>query len=230
MRKIEQERHGDSAMTLEDIYAKVQEGDIQTINVIIKADIQGSAEAVKGALEKIDVEGVKINVIRNQAGAITESDVILASASHAIIFGFNVRPDAIVRKKAEEEKVDIRLYRIIYALVEDMEKAMKGMLKPEYKEVVTGQCEVRQLFRVSKVGTIAGAYVTSGSIKADSGIRLIREGIVVYEGKLASLKRYQSDVKEVTNGYECGLMIDGYNDLKEQDIIEGYVMEEIKRN
>ena len=230
MRKIEQERHGDSAMTLEDIYAKVQEGDIQTINVIIKADIQGSAEAVKGALEKIDVEGVKINVIRNQAGAITESDVILASASHAIIFGFNVRPDAIVRKKAEEEKVDIRLYRIIYALVEDMEKAMKGMLKPEYKEVVTGQCEVRQLFRVSKVGTIAGAYVTSGSIKADSGIRLIREGIVVYEGKLSSLKRYQSDVKEVTNGYECGLMIDGYNDLKEQDIIEGYVMEEIKRN
>ena len=229
MRKIEQERHGDSAMTLEDIYAKVQEGDIQTINVIIKADIQGSAEAVKGALEKIDVEGVKINVIRNQAGAITESDVILASASHAIIFGFNVRPDAIVRKKAEEEKVEIRLYRIIYALVEDMEKAMKGMLKPEYKEVVTGQCEVRQLFKVSKVGTIAGAYVTSGSIKADSGIRLIREGIVVYEGKLASLKRYQSDVKEVTNGYECGLMIDGYNDLKEQDIIEGYVMEEIKR-
>ena len=229
MRKIEQERHGDSAMTLEDIYAKVQEGDIQTINVIIKADIQGSAEAVKGALEKIDVEGVKINVIRNQAGAITESDVILASASHAIIFGFNVRPDAIVRKKAEEEKVDIRLYRIIYALVEDMEKAMKGMLKPEYKEVVTGQCEVRQLFKVSKVGTIAGAYVTSGSIKADCGIRLIREGIVVYEGKLASLKRYQSDVKEVTNGYECGLMIDGYNDLKEQDIIEGYVMEEIKR-
>ena len=229
MRKIEQERHGDSAMTLEDIYAKVQEGDIQTINVIIKADIQGSAEAVKGALEKIDVEGVKINVIRNQAGAITESDVILASASHAIIFGFNVRPDAIVRKKAEEEKVEIRLYRIIYALVEDMEKAMKGMLKPEYKEVVTGQCEVRQLFKVSKVGTIAGAYVTSGSIKADSGIRLIREGIVVYEGKLASLKRYQSDVKEVTNGYECGLMIDGYNDLKEQDIIEGYIMEEIKR-
>ena len=229
MRKIEQERHGDSAMTLEDIYAKVQEGDIQTINVIIKADIQGSAEAVKGALEKIDVEGVKINVIRNQAGAITESDVILASASNAIIFGFNVRPDAIVRKKAEEEKVEIRLYRIIYALVEDMEKAMKGMLKPEYKEVVTGQCEVRQLFKVSKVGTIAGAYVTSGSIKADCGIRLIREGIVVYEGKLASLKRYQSDVKEVTNGYECGLMIDGYNDLKEQDIIEGYVMEEIKR-
>lgn len=229
MRKIEQERHGDSAMTLEDIYAKVQEGDIQTINVIIKADIQGSAEAVKGALEKIDVEGVKINVIRNQAGAITESDVILASASHAIIFGFNVRPDAIVRKKAEEEKVEIRLYRIIYALVEDMEKAMRGMLKPEFKEVVTGQCEVRQLFKVSKVGTIAGAYVTSGSIKADCGIRLIREGIVVYEGKLASLKRYQSDVKEVTNGYECGLMIDGYNDLKEQDIIEGYVMEEIKR-
>lgn len=230
MLKIEKERHGDSAMTLEDIYAKVQEGDIQTINVIIKADIQGSAEAVKGALEKINVDGVKINVIRNQAGAITESDVILASASNAIIFGFNVRPDAVVRKKAEEEKVDIRLYRIIYALVEDMEKAMKGMLKPEYKEVVTGQAEVRQLFKVSKVGTIAGAYVTSGSIKADCGVRLLRDGVIVYEGKLASLKRYQSDVKEVTNGYECGLMIEGYNDLKELDIIEGYVMEEIKRN
>ena len=230
MRKIEKERHGDSAMTLEDIYARVESGDVQTINVIIKADVQGSAEAVKGALEKIDVDGIKINVIRNQAGAITESDVILASASHAILFGFNVRPDAVVRKKAEEEKVEIRLYRIIYALVEDMEKAMKGMLKPEFKEVVTGQAEVRQLFKVSKVGTIAGAYVTSGSIKADSGIRLIRDGIVVYEGKLASLKRYQSDVKEVTNGYECGLMIEGYNDLKEQDIIEGYIMEEIKRD
>jgi len=230
MRKIEKERHGDSAMTLEDIYARVESGDVQTINVIIKADVQGSAEAVKGALEKIDVDGIKINVIRNQAGAITESDVILASASHAILFGFNVRPDAVVRKKAEDEKVEIRLYRIIYALVEDMEKAMKGMLKPEFKEVVTGQAEVRQLFKVSKVGTIAGAYVTSGSIKADSGIRLIRDGIVVYEGKLASLKRYQSDVKEVTNGYECGLMIEGYNDLKEQDIVEGYIMEEIKRN
>ena len=230
MMKIEKERHGDSALTLEDIYAKVESGDVQTINVIIKADVHGSAEAVKGALEKIDVDGIKINVIRNQAGAITESDVILASASHAIIFGFNVRPDAVVRKKAEEEKVEIRLYRIIYALVEDMEKAMKGMLKPEFKEVVTGQAEVRQLFKVSKVGTIAGAYVTSGSIKADSGIRLIRDGIVVYEGKLASLKRYQSDAKEVTHGYECGLMIDGYNDLKEQDIIEGYIMEEIKRD
>lgn len=230
IRKIEKERHGDSALTLEDIYAKVEAGDVQTINVIIKADVQGSAEAVKGALEKIDVDGIKINVIRNQAGAITESDVILASASHAILFGFNVRPDAVVRKKAEEEKVEIRLYRIIYALVEDMEKAMKGMLKPEFKEVVTGQAEVRQLFKVSKVGTIAGAYVTSGSIKADSGIRLIRDGIVVYEGKLASLKRYQSDVKEVNNGYECGLMIEGYNDLKEQDIVEGYIMEEIKRS
>ena len=230
MRKIEQERHGDSAMTLEDIYAKVQEGDIQTINVIIKADIQGSAEAVKGALEKIDVEGVKINVIRNQAGAITESDVILASASHAIIFGFNVRPDAIVRKKAEEEKVDIRLYRIIYALVEDMEKAMKGMLKPEYKEEVTGQAEVRQLFKVSKVGTIAGCFVTNGSIKSDCKIRLLRQGVVVYEGRLSSLKRFQNDVKEVTHGYECGLTIENYNDLKENDIIEGYVMVEVKRD
>jgi translation initiation factor IF-2 len=228
MEKVETERRGSSAMSLEDLNNKIKEGEVQTINVIVKADVQGSAEAVKQALEKIQVNTVKVDVIRSQAGAITESDVILASASNAIIYGFNVRPDAVVRKKAEEEKVDIRLHRIIYDIVEEMEAAMKGLLKPVMKEVVTGQAEVRQLFKVSKVGTIAGCYVTSGSIKRDCRIRLIRQGIVIYDGKLSSLKRFQNDAKEVTLGYECGLTVENYNDLKEQDIIEGYIMQETK--
>ncbi|MDY4787745.1 MAG: translation initiation factor IF-2 [Bacilli bacterium] len=229
-RKIELERKGSSAMSLDDLYNQINEGEIVNLNVIIKADTQGSAEAVKGALEKINVEGVKINVIRFQSGAITESDVILASASNAIIYGFNIRPDASIRRLAEEKKVDIRLHKIIYALTEEMEHAMKGMLKPEYEEVVTGQCVVRQLFKISKVGTVAGCYVTSGNIKADCGIRLIRDGVVVYEGKLASLKRFQNDTKEVKEGYECGLMIQNFNDLKEEDIIEGYIEQEVKRD
>ena len=229
-RKIEQERKGSSALSLDDLYNQINQGEVSTINVIIKADVQGSAEAVKGALEKLKVEGVQINVIRYQAGQITESDIILANASNAILYGFNVRPDANIRQLAEEKKVDLRLHRIIYALTEEMEAAMKGMLKPEYKEVVSGQVEVRQLFKVSKVGTIAGCYVTDGFIKSDTKIRLIREGIVVYEGVLASLKRFQSDVKEVKQGYECGLTIKNYNDLKEGDIIEGFYDEEVKRD
>ena len=203
--------------TLDDLYNQIKEGETITINVIIKADVQGSAEAVKGALEKIDVEGVKINVIRYQAGAITESDVILADASQALIYGFNVRPDANIRKLAEEKNVDIRLHRVIYALIEEMEAAMKGMLKPVYKEMVSGQLEIRQLFKVSKVGTIAGCYVTSGFMKADSKVRLIRDGIVIYDGVLGSLKRFQNDVKEIKEGYECGCTIKGYDDLKEGD-------------
>ena len=229
-RKIEQERKGSSALSLDDLYNQIHQGEVSTINVIIKADVQGSAEAVKGALEKLKVEGVQINVIRYQAGQITESDIILANASNAILYGFNVRPDANIRQLAEEKKVDLRLHRIIYALTEEMEAAMKGMLKPEYKEVVSGQVEVRQLFKVSKVGTIAGCYVTDGFIKSDSKIRLIRDGIVVYEGMLGSLKRFQSDVKEVKQGYECGLTIKNYNDLKEGDIIEGFYDEEVKRD
>jgi translation initiation factor IF-2 len=229
-RKIEQERRGSSALSLDDLYNQINKGEVSTINVIIKADVQGSAEAVKGALEKLKVEGVQINVIRYQACQITESDIILANASNAILYGFNVRPDANIRQMAEEKKVDLRLHRIIYALTEEMEAAMKGMLKPEYKEVVSGQVEVRQLFKVSKVGTIAGCYVTDGFIKSDSKIRLIRDGIVVYEGLLGSLKRFQSDVKEVKQGYECGLTIKNYNDLKEGDIIEGFYDEEVKRD
>ena len=218
-----------SALSLDDLYNQIKEGEVQNLNIIIKADSDGSSEAVKQSLLKLSNDEVKINIIRAQSGSITESDVLLASASKAIIYGFNVRPDAVVRKKAEEEGIDIRLHRIIYALVEEIEAAMKGMLKPTYKEVVTGLAEVRQIYKVSKVGTIAGSYVTSGSIKRDCGVRLLRNGVVVYEGKLASLKRFQNDAKEVATGYECGIMIEGYNDIKEGDHIEGFVMEEVKR-
>ncbi len=227
--RVNSEMHGSSAMSLDDLYNRIHEGEVQTINIIIKADLQGSAEAIKASLEKLNNDQVKINVIRSTAGAITESDVLLASASNAIIYGFNVRPDALVRSKAEEEGIEIRLHRIIYALIEEMEAAMKGLLKPEYEEKVLGQASVRQLFKVSKLGTIAGCMVTSGLIRRDSSMRLIREGIVVYEGKLSSLKRYQNDAKEVQTGYECGLMIENYNDIKENDIIECYEMVEIKK-
>ena len=225
--KILSERKATSANTLESFMANA--GEHQTVNVIIKSDVQGSAEAVKNALLKLKIENVSVNVIASYAGAITESDVLLASASQAIIYGFNVRPDSVVRKKAAEEGVDIRLHNIIYNLLEEMEAAMKGMLKPIYKEVVTGQAEVRQTFKVGKVGVIAGSYVTLGHIKQNAKVRLIRAGIVVYEGKLSSLKRFKDDVKEVKEGYECGMMIDGYNDIKEQDIIEGYEMQEVER-
>ena len=225
--KVLATRKATSANTLESFMANA--GDHPVINVIIKADVQGSAEAVKNALEKLKVEDVTVNVIASTAGAITESDVLLASASKALIYGFNVRPAAIVRKKAEEEGVEIMLYNIIYSLLEDMEAMMKSKLKPIFQESVTGQAEVRQTFHVGKVGVIAGCYVTLGVIKAGSKVRLLREGRVVYEGKLDSLKRYKDDVKEVKEGYECGLMIDGYNDIKEQDIIEGYEMLEVER-
>lgn len=227
--KQESDRRQTSAMSLDDLARQIQDKNIQEITVIVKADVQGTAEAVSGALSRIEVEGVRVNVIRAQAGAISESDVSLASASNAIIYGFNVRPDAIVRKKAEEEKVDIRLHNIIYKMTEELEAAMKGMLAPDLKEVVTGQCEVRQVFKVSKIGTIAGCFVTDGSIKRDCGVRLIRNGIVIYEGKLGSLKRFSNDAKEVNQGYECGVTIENYNDIKEGDIIEGYVIEEVAR-
>ena len=223
------DRKANASISLEELYNQIKEGEVQNLNIIIKADSDGSSEAVKQSLLKLSNDEVKINIIRAQSGSITESDVLLASASKAIIYGFNVRPDAVVRKKAEEEGIDIRLHRIIYALVEEIEAAMKGMLKPTYKEVVTGLAEVRQIYKVSKVGTIAGSYVTSGSIKRDCGVRLLRNGVVVYEGKLASLKRFQNDAKEVATGYECGIMIEGYNDIKEGDHIEGFVMEEVKR-
>lgn len=227
--KIEKDRNSGAALSLDDLYSQIKEGQIIDLNIIVKADVQGTAEAVKASLEKIDVDGVRVNVIRSTVGAISESDVILASASQAIIYGFNVRPDAKVRSKAEEENVEICLHNVIYKMVEEIETAMKGMLAPEYHEVVTGQAEIRQVIKASKVGNIAGCYVTDGSIKRNSGIRLIRDGIVVYEGKLASLRRFKDDVKEVNSGFECGLNIENYNDIKEGDIIEGYVMEEVEK-
>lgn len=227
--KIEKDRNSGAALSLDDLYSQIKEGQIIDLNIIVKADVQGTAEAVKASLEKIDVDGVRVNVIRSTVGAISESDVILASASQAIIYGFNVRPDAKVRNKAEEENVEIRLHNVIYKMVEEIETAMKGMLAPEYYEVITGQAEIRQVIKASKIGNIAGCYVTDGSIKRNCGIRLIRDGIVVYEGKLASLRRFKDDVKEVNAGFECGLNIENYNDIKEGDIIEGYVMEEVEK-
>ena len=227
--KQEQNRGTTSAMSLDDLFAQIKEGEVADLNIIVKADVNGTAEAVKGSLEKIDIDGARVNVIRSTVGAISDSDVLLASASRAIIYGFNVRPDANVRRKAEEEGVEIRLHNIIYKMVEEIEAAMKGMLAPELQEVITGQAEIRQVIKVSKVGNIAGCYVTDGYIRRDCGIRLIRDGVVIYEGKLASLKRFKDDAKEVNAGYECGMTIENYNDIKEGDIIEGYIMEEVER-
>ena len=228
--KIEQERKSSSAMSLDDLARQIEAGEVQEIPVIVKADVQGSAEAVKSSLEKLDVKGVRGNVIRSTAGTISESDVMLASASKAMIYGFNVRPDANVRKKAEEEGVEIRLHNIIYKAMEEMELAMKGLLAPVFEEVVIGQAEVRQTFKVSKIGTIAGCMVTDGKLVKDCKVRLIRQGIVVYDGQLGSLKRFQNDAKEVTNGYECGLTIMNFNDIKEGDLIEAYADQEVPQN
>ena len=227
-KRIDQERNPSSAMSLDDLARQIEEGEVQDINVIVKADVQGSAEAVKASMEKIEVSGVKVNVIRSTAGAITESDIMLASASNAVIYGFNVRPNAMVRKKAEEEGVDIRLHNIIYKALEEMESAMKGMLAPVYEEVVIGQAEVRQTYKVSKVGTIAGCMVTDGHITKDCSVRLIREGVVIYTGKLGSLRRFQNDVKEVQNGFECGMTIENFNDIKEGDLIEAYEDQQVE--
>lgn len=228
--KIESERKSSSAMSLDDLSKQIQEGVVQEIPVVLKADVQGSAEAVKQSLEKLDVSGVKVNVIRSTAGAISESDVMLASASNALIIGFNVRPNADVRKKAEEEGVEIRLHNIIYKVVEEMESAMKGMLAPVYKEVILGQASVRQTFKVSKIGTIAGCMVTDGKLVRNCNVRLIRDGIVIYTGKLNSLKRFSNDAKDVAAGYECGLTIENFNDIKDNDIIEAYEDQEVKQD
>ncbi|MBQ6334359.1 MAG: translation initiation factor IF-2 [Erysipelotrichaceae bacterium] len=228
--KLEKDRNATVAMTLDDLKSQIEAGNVKEIPVIVKSDVTGTAEAVASSLSKIDVDGVKVNVIRRAAGTINESDVILASVSHAVIYGFNVRPDANVRKKAQDEGVEIRLHNIIYKAVEEMEAAMKGMLAPVYEEVVIGQAEVRKTYKVSKIGTIAGCMITEGKITRDCGIRLIRDGIVIYTGKLGSLRRFENDVKEVTEGYECGMTIENFNDIKELDIIEGYVDQEVKKN
>lgn len=226
-KQIEKERNATSAMSLEDLAKKIDEGDVKEINVLIKADVQGSAEALKASMERLEVDTVRVNVIRSTVGTITESDILLASASNAIIYGFNIRPSAAIRKKAEEEGIEIRLHNIIYKALEELESAMKGMLAPVYEEVVIGQAEVRQIYKVSKVGTIAGCKVVDGHIKRDCKVRLIREGIVIYDGKLGSLRRFENDVQEVQNGFECGMTIENYNDIKVDDIIEAYEDQEV---
>ena len=217
-----------TSLSLEDVFAKIQDG-IKEINVVIKADVNGSAEAVKSSLEKIEVDGVRVKVIRSSVGAITESDVVLASASNAIIIGFNIRPNNSIKDYADEAGVEIRLYDIIYKAVEDMEAAMKGMLDPEYEEQVTGTAEVRALFKFSKVGTIAGSYVTDGVIKNGSKARVIRDSAVIYDGEIGSIQREKDAAKEVKKGLECGITINNFNDIKEGDIIEAYEMVEKKR-
>jgi translation initiation factor IF-2 len=228
-KKIEEQRGETTKVSLDDLFEQIKQGQMKEINVIVKADVQGSAEALAASLQKIDVEGVKVKIIHSGVGAIKESDVILASASNAIIIGFNVRPDVNAKKTADSEKVDVRLHRVIYKAIEEIEAAMKGMLDPEFEEKVIGQVEVRETFKVSKIGTIAGSYVTDGKITRDAGIRIIRDGVVIFEGKVDTLKRFKDDVKEVAQGYECGITIEKFNDVKVGDIIEAYVMEEIER-
>ncbi|WPL32281.1 translation initiation factor IF-2 [Enterococcus lactis] len=229
-RALLENRAASSRVTLDNLFESLKEGELKEVNVIIKADVQGSAEALAASLKKIEVEGVRVKIVHSAVGAINESDVTLAAASNAIIIGFNVRPTPQAKAQAEAEEVDIRLHRIIYKAIDEIETAMKGMLDPEFEEKITGQMIVRETFKVSKVGTIAGAYVTEGYIRRDSGVRVIRDGIVIYEGQLASLKRFKDDVKEVKMGYECGAMIEKFNDIKVDDVIEGFIMEEIKND
>ena len=228
-RALLEQRSASSRVTLDNLFESLKEGELKEVNIIVKADVQGSAEAVSASLQKIDVEGVRVKIVHAAVGAINESDVTLAAASNAIIIGFNVRPTPQAKQQAEQEEVDIRLHRIIYKALEEIETAMKGLLDLEFEEKITGQMTVRELYKVSKVGTIAGCYVTEGFIRRDSGVRVIRDGIVIYEGKLASLKRFKDDVKEVKLGFECGAMIENFNDLRVDDAIEGFIMEEIKQ-
>ena len=223
------ENQAKKAVTLEELFTQADQDKEKILNLIIKGDVQGSVEALKASLEKIQMDDVKVNIIRATVGAITDTDVSLAEASHAIIIGFNVRPMAPVRQEAQTKGVEIRLYNIIYKVIEEIEAACKGLLDPEYEEVVTGQAEVRSVFRISKVGTIAGCYVTDGVIERNSLVRILRDGVVVFEGKMASLRRFKDDVKEVKYGFECGIGIENYNDIKEGDVIEASIMKEIPR-
>lgn len=216
-------------VSLDDLFTQIQSGNIKELNIVIKADVQGSVEAVRSSLEKLSNEEVRIRTIHGGVGAITESDVMLASASNAIVIGFNVRPENMAKSVADDQKVDIRLYRVIYNAIEDIMAAMKGMLDPVYEEKITGHAEIRQIFKASGVGTIGGSYVTDGKIIRNSHVRIIRDGVVVYEGELAALKRFKDDVKEVNSGYECGLLFNKFNDIKEGDQVEAFVMEEIQQ-
>ena len=228
-RALMKQRQATQRVSLENLFDTLKAGELKSVNVIIKADVQGSVEALSASLQKIDVEGVKVTIVHSAVGAINESDVTLAEASNAFIVGFNVRPTPQARQQAEADDVEIRLHSIIYKVIEEMEEAMKGMLDPEFEEKVIGEAVIRETFKVSKVGTIGGFMVINGKVTRDSKVRVIRDGVVIYDGELASLKHYKDDVKEVTNGREGGLMIDGYNDIKTDDVIEAYIMEEIKR-
>lgn len=226
-RALVEERQKTSHVTLDNLFATMKKGQMKTLPVIIKADVQGSVEALAQSLEKIKVDGVRVDIIHKAVGAISESDVTLAEASNAVIIGFNVRPTPLAKSMAESNNIDIRLHRVIYNAIEEVEDAMKGMLEPVFKEETVGQVEVRQIYKASKIGTIAGGMVIDGKITRDSKVRLIRDGVVVYEGELGSLKRFKDDVKEVKQGYECGLTIQNYNDIKEGDVIEAYQMKEV---
>lgn len=226
---ILQQRQESKNVSLDNLFEQMKQGEMKDLNVIIKGDVQGSVEALAASLMKIDVEGVNVRIIHTAVGAINESDVTLANASNGIIIGFNVRPDTGAKRAAEAENVDMRLHRVIYNVIEEIESAMKGLLDPEFEEQVIGQAEVRQTFKVSKVGTIAGSYVTDGKITRNAGVRVIRDGVVQFEGELDTLKRYKDDVKEVAQGYECGITVEKFNDLKEGDIIEAYEMVEVER-
>ncbi len=228
--KMRQDSHQTShRVSLEDLYSQIQEGKVKELSAIVKADVQGSVEAIKQSLEKLSTDDVKVRVIHGAVGAITETDITLAAASNALVIGFNVRPDSNAVAQAEKEGVSIKTYRIIYDAIEDVKSAMIGMLDPDYKEVVNGKAEVRTTYKISNVGTIAGCYVTEGKIVRNSEVRVIREGIVIFESVLASLKRFKDDAKEVARGYECGLSVERFNDLKEGDIIESFTMEAVKR-
>jgi len=228
--KIKASREATMAkMSMENLFSSIEAGKVTTLNLIIKADVQGSVEAVKQAMEKLSNDEVKIRVLHSAAGAITKDDVNLASAFNAIIIGFNIRPDASAREAAEKNKVDVRLYTVIYKAIEDMELAMKGMLEPEYREVLLGHAEVRNVFKITGSGIIAGCYVTDGKVQRNAGVRLLRDNVVVFEGKLSSLRHLKDDVKEMAAGYECGMSLEGHNDIKEGDIVECYIMEEIPR-
>ena len=218
-----------SKMSLDDLFSQIQAGNLKELPLIVKADVQGSVEAVKQSLVKLSNEEVVVKVIHGGVGAINESDVSLASASNAIIIGFNVRPDATAKSIAEQEGVDLRLYRVIYQAIEDVEAAMKGMLDPVFEEKVIGHAEIRQIFKASGIGNIAGSYVTDGMFQRNCKVRISREGEQIFEGELASLKRFKDDVKEVKAGYECGLVFEGFNDIKEEDQVEAYIMVEVPR-
>ncbi|GBG09640.1 putative translation initiation factor IF-2 [Paenibacillus agaridevorans] len=223
------EMGANTRVTLDDLFSHIKDGEIKDLNVIIKADVQGSLEALKGSLAKIDIEGVRVKVIHSGVGAITESDVILAAASNTIVIGFNVRPDPQAEATIAQEKVDVRMHRVIYNVIDEIEQAMKGMLDPIYKEVIIGHAEVRNVFKVTKIGAIAGCMIIDGKVTRSAEARIVRSGIVVYTGKIDSLKRFKDDAKEVAQGYECGITLERFSDIKEGDVIEAFIMESVER-